>query len=346
MKHTIKLIIACLFLAVYTGCASETNAPTDNILIGSRAMFVLNQGSFSKTNASLDAIIFKDDNVRSNLFNNLGDVGNDIQLINGKLYIVLDNSDKIEVLDPATLKEIAKIQFDGGSIPWKIKQTSATEAVVSDNAFQKNEMYVIDLTTNTIKTRITANASTIDLGTMKGNLYATTYSNELLKVNPSTNAVTSRASNVGDYPTMLLADSIHNKVIVFSQGGYSPKTPPAIKWLNPETLVTTDSLVYDTMTYLAGYIPALEKKLAFVILNGDIAKLDLDTKKLTKSFISVGSGDGFLGGIYDASKDELYLGRGGYSTNGKVEVYDATTGALKRSYTAGIAPSFFTLYQP
>lgn len=348
MKHTTRTLLAVLLTALCSfnliSCESTTDTGNGPTPVTNRSVFVLNQGGFGKTNASLDVISLKTDSVQSNVLPHLGDVGNDIKLINGKLYVVLDNSQKIEVLDPSTLKEVTAITFPAGSIPTKIEQISANEAVVSDGGYvNTTEMYVIDLATNTITSRITVGTSTGGLATLNGSLFATTSTNELLQINASSKSVTGRTP-AGDVPMYAIADSGHNKVIVFSAGNYFPsKTPGSIRWINPNSLALTDSIMVDTNTYIAALVPALSAKKMFILYGAGVGVLDLDTKKITTTTF-IGTSKSFLGGTYDASTNELYLGTGDFSSNGKVEVYDATTGALKRSYNAGIAPSFFTFY--
>ena len=69
-----------------------------------RKLFVLNEGRFNGNNASLSSWDYSNNEFKNDLAPDLGDVGNDIAVMNGKLYLVLNGSRKIVVLDPTELK--------------------------------------------------------------------------------------------------------------------------------------------------------------------------------------------------------------------------------------------------
>src|SRR4051812_29819994 len=123
MRTTLNLRLAAMLLAglciagTLTSCEPSTTPNTNGIIVNSdRALFVLNQGQFTKNNATLDEIVLKDSNRIGDLIPNLGDAGNDIELFKGKLYAVMDNSNKVVVVNPEN-NTASSILFPNGSGP-------------------------------------------------------------------------------------------------------------------------------------------------------------------------------------------------------------------------------------
>ncbi|MEP7235026.1 MAG: hypothetical protein ABI778_07000, partial [Ignavibacteriota bacterium] len=201
----------------------------------------------------------------------IGDVGNDLQFINGKLYAVLDNSDKILVGMPAAVaterifilnqgafgknnaridswsasdatlatnlftvpsQQHTAIEFPAKSAPWKIMQISATEAFVAE--YYTGNMAVVDLTSNTITSTINIGAGQNSLASIGNTVYATTASNTIVSVNKSTKTV-GMQKYIGETPLQVIADSSHNRLIVLTAGNYSPKTEGKILFVDPAT---------------------------------------------------------------------------------------------------------------
>ena len=99
-------------------------------------MIVVNEGQFTKGSASLTAI-YEDGIVENEVFRKvngrpLGDVAQSISYINGLYYVVLNNSKKVEVIEPHTFKSVATINYDQQGSPRYITPLSDSEALVSD----------------------------------------------------------------------------------------------------------------------------------------------------------------------------------------------------------------------
>lgn len=89
----------------------DTSAP--------KGFYLLNEGNMNSNKASLDYMDFITGKYRRNLYNEvnpditkgLGDVGNDIGIYGTKLYVVVNNSNKVEVLDVKTGKRLNQINI-------------------------------------------------------------------------------------------------------------------------------------------------------------------------------------------------------------------------------------------
>ncbi|HNX22281.1 MAG TPA: YncE family protein [Bacteroidales bacterium] len=108
-------IIGFSILLLAASCDPQINPPVTQSKTG---IYILNEGGFNMNNSSLSFFNFKDRSVISDLFlqtNNrgLGDVANDMKLYGSKLYIVVNNSETIEIINPENAKSIKQISLIG-----------------------------------------------------------------------------------------------------------------------------------------------------------------------------------------------------------------------------------------
>ncbi|WOC51343.1 hypothetical protein BPO_0696 [Bergeyella porcorum] len=93
----------------------EPIAPPQNAAI--RGFYLLNEGNMGSNKATIDYFDYTTGTYHRNIYatinpnvvKELGDVGNDIKIYGGKLYAVINVSNKIEVLDAKTAKRITSI---------------------------------------------------------------------------------------------------------------------------------------------------------------------------------------------------------------------------------------------
>jgi len=84
-----------------------------------KGLYLLNEGNMNMNKASLDFVNFHTGVYKRNIYNEanpsatkgLGDVGNDIGIYGSKMYVVVNISNKVEVLDVKTTKKLAQIDI-------------------------------------------------------------------------------------------------------------------------------------------------------------------------------------------------------------------------------------------
>ncbi|MDB5149742.1 MAG: YncE family protein, partial [Mucilaginibacter sp.] len=92
---------------------------TPDLLGVIKGMYLLNEGNMNMNKASLDFMNFRTGVYQRNIYNQanpsvtkgLGDVGNDIGIYGSKMYVVVNISNKVEVLDAKTAKKLAQIDI-------------------------------------------------------------------------------------------------------------------------------------------------------------------------------------------------------------------------------------------
>ena len=127
-----KNILSVILFSLLFGCAmscreDELVVPTEyDILpfdpttdVDPIGMYLLNEGNMGSNKASIDFVDFKNAYYVRNMYaernptviKELGDVGNDIQIYGSKLYVVINCSHKVEVMDAHTLTRIGQIDI-------------------------------------------------------------------------------------------------------------------------------------------------------------------------------------------------------------------------------------------
>ena len=83
-----------------------------------KGMYILNEGLFLMNNSTLSYYNFETGEFTEDIFldvnhRGLGDVGNDLQQYGAKLYIVVNNSNIVEVVDPVSASSLKTINLSG-----------------------------------------------------------------------------------------------------------------------------------------------------------------------------------------------------------------------------------------
>ena len=129
---------AAIAAAAFTlaACDEDGFYPESAPRNGDIECLVLNEGVMN-TNTGAISVVYRDSSVAADAFQDanqrpMGDVAQSLALINGKYFVTLDNSKKVEVVDPATFRSLGTILYTQAGYPRQIVAISETEAIVSD----------------------------------------------------------------------------------------------------------------------------------------------------------------------------------------------------------------------
>ena len=127
-------------LILLTASCKKNESFVEDDIKDAKGFYIINEGSFSLGNASLSFYDFDKKTISNSLFegiNNrpLGDVFQNLKFNDGKGYLIVNNSRKIEVVDSASMKSIRTIE--GFTSPRNIY-------------FKNGKAYVTDLYSNEI----------------------------------------------------------------------------------------------------------------------------------------------------------------------------------------------------
>ena len=146
-------------------------------------IYLVNQGNQGSNKARLDFLNFHNGFYIRDVFTEynpevvkgLGDIGNDVQVYKGKVFVVVNGSHKVEIMDAYSMKRLAQVDvpncrfiaFDGN-------HAYVTSYVAKDEESlktQKGALYCIDLDTYKVTGQVTVGYQPEQLVIMDGKAY-------------------------------------------------------------------------------------------------------------------------------------------------------------------------------
>jgi YVTN family beta-propeller protein len=152
------LFIALLSAAIIAACKKPEDQRIDPQIDFSKGTYILNEGAFGSGNSSVTYV--SEDGVRTgNVFNaqnnsSLGDVATHMHIKDGMMFLVLNNSAQVTVLNLKTFTTTGVIT--GCDYPRQFLAVSDSQGVISNGSFA-GQVLVVDLQTNDV-------TQTIDVG--------------------------------------------------------------------------------------------------------------------------------------------------------------------------------------
>ena len=133
-KNVFKLV-CILILSTFVACEYDDDFPAE-VGSGNIEAIILNEGKIY-SNMGAISVLYKNGSVSPDVFrvvNNrpLGDVAQSMTLINGNYFVALNNSKKIEIVNPTTFKSEGTILYTQAGLPRQVVAVSDSTAIVSD----------------------------------------------------------------------------------------------------------------------------------------------------------------------------------------------------------------------
>jgi hypothetical protein len=320
-------------------------------------VFVVNEGNYNAGNASLT--YFRRSDARSfngvyALENNnlpLGDVAHSMTVHNGRGYVVLNNSNKVEVVDLATLQRVGTIT--GVAQPRYLLAVSPNKAYLSywGSTGVGGGIAVVDLGTLQVTGTLLAGAAVEQMLLHNGKVYATRNGgfgsdNRLVALDPATDQVLGEAT-VGDSPESIVAQGQTLYVLCNGRKSYSPNPPypldtanstPASLWeVEAATLVPGGLITGADLAASASDLVTANGKIYF-LYGGKLMRWD---PQMPANGPTVFVNGQFYAFGYHAAEDVFYLGDPvDYQSEGTVYRY-ASDGTLLSTFSSGIIPGGF-----
>jgi YVTN family beta-propeller protein len=238
MKKYILYVFAGVSLLTLGSCDDKPKA-TDEVVIPppiNGSVMIINEGNYTFGNSSLTVLNFSNGELYQDVFakNNsrpLGDVFQSIAMANGKAYFVVNNSQKIEVVDPSTYKSIATI--NGFTSPRYLQAVNPNKAYVTE--YYANAIRIVDLNTNAIIGSIPLNGWCDEMVLVDEKVYVTNFKRDYVYIINTADDSIADSVKVVEAPLSIQVDAQH-KVWVLSNGKMDNGIRPAIQCINPATL--------------------------------------------------------------------------------------------------------------
>jgi hypothetical protein len=274
----------------------------------------------------------------------LGDVAQSMIIFNEIAYIVVNNSNKIEVVDAKTFKKQSTITLPKSP---RYMLAIGSKAYVSTISFNNTgEIYVIDLNTNTIVKTIKAQGWTEQMLIVNNQvLVANPGGKQIYFLNTTNNTITDSVSVLAGGYNMVRDEN--NKVWVLCDGidGYDTSGNPirvanaAFYKLNPLNKTIENQLTFAVSNIYPSKLIIDNTKQNLYFLNNDIYKFNINDVAIPNTpYITAGS-DWFYGIGLDFRTNNLYVGVAVYNAAGSVRKYTGTN--LVKTIPVGIYPGDF-----
>jgi len=318
-----------------------------NSTLLTKGVFIVNEGNFMYGNASLSFYDPETRKLQNDIFQNvnglpLGDVAQSMEIHNNLGYIVINNSGKIYVIDPADGKYIGKIT--GLTSPRYIHFVNNEKAYITD--LYAGKITIVNPATSQITGEIptTGHQSTEQMVQWNNFLFVSCWSfdNTILVIDTQTDQVAGEIKT-GKQPGGMVIDKF-NKIWTLCDGGWarsgaSPRVP-VLEQINPSTRLIEKSFELSS--------DAAPSRLAIngtgdtiLFINNGIWKLGVTQNTMSDRPFLVTGNHLYYSLAIDPLTSELYLSDAiDYQQKGVIYRY-SPLGAKIDSFKTGIIPGSF-----
>jgi YVTN family beta-propeller protein len=357
MKHKfLKLSRMWAVMAALLVVQSCSDDPQPMVKPGEAGFFIVNEGGFGNGNTSISFYDRKTDEVTNNVFavkngRPLGDQAQSMTVFEGKGYIVVQNSAKIEVIDPDDYSSLATIST-GLPSPRYFVGISATKAYVSDWGADgiTGTVKVLDLTTNTVTSTIATGKGANKMLKVNNLVYVANSGgfdkdNTVKVIDSNTDAIVSTIT-VGDNPNSLQRDKDGN--IWVSSGGaiafdanfnidVTNSTKGSISKINSSNTETL-RLSVDKVTYSAPSSLSIDPTGAMLYYTYDDKVYSMATSATALPTAAFKNESYYGLSVDPINGNVLGFKAPNFSSAGTMEIL-TQTGSLVKTYTVGIGPN-------
>ena len=347
----VNLFLVSIIAALLLACKPEQPVNPDIFTVGS-GVLVLNEGNYQFSNASLTYYNPDADTTVNNLFyrvNNapLGDVAESMALADGKLYIVVNNSNLIYKVDANTMvcDTTKPFKLSDFYSPREIQFVAPNKAYVSD--LYGTQLWIINPQDMSHSGSIEMGKSTEKMVLVGNELYLSNWSNTFVtgmekntvQVVDVNNDVKVAEIQVGKEPNTMAVDK-NGHVWVLCEGATweADGEQPSLWEINPILKTAVKRFEFDGTAMVLRANPSGD--LLYVIYNNEVRRFDLASLTLSETFRIAAEPQGmFYNMAVEPKTGDIYVTDAkNYMMNGTVYRY-SNDGVLLSSFEAGVIPS-------
>lgn len=338
------LFIALVAVITITSCSKDDN-PVELPVVRS-GYYILNEGGFNSNNSSLDYFSLDNQSLTSNFFaqknkRGLGDTGNDAQIYGSKMYIVMNASNTVEVVDAKTVTSIKQLDFKNNGVGRQPRYIVFNKNKAFVSSFD-GTVAVIDTATLAIEKYITVGRNPEQMAIANNKIYVANSGGQdfpnydktvsVIDLNTLTEI---KKITVIENPRGVTATA-DGRVYVKSTGNYGD-VKASLSIIDSKTDLVTSSKEF------SGSGMTIVGDKAYFLTSKGIKEYDLKTETVTNENILKGdewkSITTAYGLSYDKINKEFFVTDAkNYSISGEVFCF-GENGNFKYKVTAGIIPS-------
>lgn len=343
-----RLISLWILLFFVVGCKKKTTTINSDVSELKHGLLVLNEGLFNLNNASLSWLDLNANTVSEDFFlqktgRKLGDTGNDLQRYGSKIYVLVNVSSTIEVLNAHTGQSLKQIVMQENGKAKQPRNIAFYGSKVFVSCFD-GYVDVIDTATLSVEKRIKVGSNPEDMVVVNQRLYVSN-SGGLIPSLDSTLSVIDCKSLVeldkiivGKNPGKIVAQN-DSTLYVHVHGNFST-IPSSLKKIHLGSTLL--------QSIVANNISGIEKMENQLILFSAeaISLLDMQSNSiLNASFISLTNIKTVYRMQYIASLKQIFVFDANYYTNTGFIHRFSNTGEYIQKYHVGLNPNSLIYYE-
>jgi DNA-binding beta-propeller fold protein YncE len=333
LGFVLLMVATVLFLNSCKKDDDNNNVPTNSN--NYKGIFVLNEGGFQKGNASVDYRGI-DSTITESIFSKvnsrpLGDIMQSMTKVGDKFYLIVNNSQKIEVVNTADFKSVATIE--GLASPRFLQTVSGSSKAYVTDLFA-GEIHIINLSSNTKTGSIAIGGWSENMVEVGNEVYVNNWSNKkIYEINTGNDAVTDSIALTGA-PNGLVKDKNGKLwVLVDSTGTNKAK----LMRINPSNNNVEATIEFDaTQSASKLAINGTGDKLYYINSVG-VYEMDITATALPTTTKKSGY---FYGLGIDPADGSIYVSDA-LDFNQKGIVFRIKADGTESNFKAGIAPNGF-----
>ena len=312
-------------------------------------IFVVNEGNFNWGNASISFINTKD-SVEQDVFNHhnkrsLGDIAESMQVFSNQGFILVNNSDKIEIV---SLKDFSSVKSSTDlNSPRFMSIIDSSKAYVTN---MQNDISVIDLKSLAITKSIPVIGWTESLIHFENYMFVSAIgieseassqrSAKILVIDTKSDKIVD-SIKTGKDPICMVMDK-KDKIWVLCTGGYDHFEPPSLMRIDPALHAVDKTFSFQDPSSTPSRLCINSGKDTLYFLNNGIYQMPVASVTIPSTPFIAANGHLYYGlGIHPSTGNIFVSDAKDYVQNGEIYQYNQVTGSLLNSYPAGRIPGSF-----
>ena len=340
-------------LIVFSACVKDKPNVTETPTIkDGRRLYIANEGSLGNGNASLSVYNTDDGSIANDVFSQkngqpLGDVFQSIQIVGDQLFMAVNNSDKIVVVNKKDFSLVSNINVRK---PRYMQLIDDEKMLVSSLYYP--EINIVNPQTLQVLGKIDIDYPNSEgMTLLNGKVYACNWDTAchyLYEIDAASNEITARIDLAGAAPQQVLVDK-NQKLWVLSGNVYKQKTA-TLTQIDPVTRTTIKSFTFPAQADIMKpcWNPGKDT-LYFLGVNynggtdyNGVYRMSITATSLPSTlFISAQPLQYFWALTVDSDTNQIYVGDPkGFVQKGNVSVYQPD-GTKTKSFDVQLGPGYF-----
>ena len=335
MKKSINFLLFSIFIISSSCVKLNPENYSNNVSINVNGLVLIgNEGNFQSGNSSLSSYNKNSGETSSNIYQNinqslLGDVLHSISHIDHQLFLVVNNSGKIVVINDETFKY--EYQIDNLISPRKIIKVNNSKYYITD--LYSNSIYIYNAYLKTTS-EISVNGWCEDILMQNGKVYVCNVANNLIYVINSNDDIILDSIIVGQNPVTIKED-IKGDLWVLCQGSVSDNEDPSISIIGTQSLEIIKSFNLENNQSYPSSMNLFKNEVFFI--NKHIYKIP-SIEDTVQEIIWENIGNTFYNLSIDPYNKDLYVTDAkDYVQNGSLLIIDSI-GNFKNEVITGLIP--------